>query len=386
MRKFNPFFNGFMNIHLYHSPLTHETRIYKITKSLVDLGIADSIEIIGKFDEGLKHRQNIDSNRALVRLATFFKGRFIVYKALGFIEWNIRSFIYCLFRDIKMVNAHSLTVLPLSYFICLIKRATLVYEPHELETESSGTRGLKKKFLFLLESLFIRKADLVYTVGEDISAFYQNSYRLEEVHTILNVPEFQSQSNLDSNILSEKLNIPDQDLIFIYQGLISEARGIKVLLASFADLPNKYHLVLLGFGPLEEMAKEYQSLHKNIHFLEAVPQEKILEYTSSADVGICYLVDDCLSYRLSLPNKLFEYMHSGLPVIINETQKSTKSLIEEKNCGFVVNNNAIDFASSIINISREEIQNKALNILELRERFSWHQQENEMKEIYNGIR
>ena len=285
-----------MNIHIYHSNLTHETRINKITSSLVESGLCSEIEIVGKYGDGLKSRESLDPFRTFVRIKTFFKGNAFLLKAISFLEWYVRTFFYLLKKDIEMINAHSLTVLPLAVYIGLIKKSKIIYEPHELETESSGKGPRLKKIFKYLERTFISQADLVYTVGEDISEYYKENYALDTVHTILNVPEYDKDFNYSSNILRTKLKLKKEPLLFIYQGLMTEARGVIHLLECFSQLDDKRHLVMMGYGPLEDTIREFSLKHNNIHYIEAVPQNKIIEYTSSADVGICYLTDDCLSY------------------------------------------------------------------------------------------
>lgn len=374
-----------MNIHLYHSDLTHETRINRITSALAEGGVCKNIEVVGKYSKGLRKKEKLDEERSFIRLETFFTGKNSLWKAVSFFEWNIRVVLYLLNKDISLINAHSLTVLPLSVLISTIKKSKIVYEPHELETESSGKGSRIKKLLKYIEKALINKADLIYTVGEDISEHYKENYALNQVHTVLNVPEYKSNSRSEKDILRVKFGLGSNDLLFIYQGLMTKGRGVLQLLDCFSKLEEHRHLILMGYGPLEDTIKNYAIQFDNIHFVDAVPQEQIIEYTSSADVGICYLTDDCLSYKLSLPNKLFEYMHSGLPVIINEIQASSRKLIEENNCGFIVRDNTKDLISSIMAIEKPEISRKSNNILQLRNNFCWEVEKSKLIQSYSKL-
>ena len=78
------------------------------------------ILILGKRTDGLQKKENIDRVRTLIRIQNLISGSFFISKVFGFIEWNIRVFIFLFNKKINLVNAHSLTVLPLAFFISFI--------------------------------------------------------------------------------------------------------------------------------------------------------------------------------------------------------------------------------------------------------------------------
>ena len=61
-----------------------------------------------------------------------------------------------------------------------------------------------------------------------------------------------------------------------------------------------------------KIVKEASKLNSNIHFHEAVSQTEIINVTSSADVGLSLITNDSLNHDYCLPNKVFEYIHSGI--------------------------------------------------------------------------
>ena len=373
-----------INLHLYHSNLTFETRILKITKFLKESSKFKEILILGKRTDGLQKKENIDRVRTLIRIQNLISGSFFISKVFGFIEWNIRVFIFLFNKKINLVNAHSLTVLPLAFFISFINNAKLVYEPHEVETETANTKKILKKPLKILEKFLIKKANLIYTVGEDISDFYNQSYGIDDVGFVLNIPEFQN-SILKSNILKNKFSIEESSYLFLYQGLLNVDRGIRILLEVFKNLDASMNLVLMGYGPMEKKIKEEASKSKNIFFHPAVSQTELYSYTSSADIGVCFLTNNCLSYRLSLPNKLFEYFHSNIPVIVNESQISSKKMIKKYNCGFVFKNDVNALKKEILKISHEHIKEKKDNIHKVKAAYNWDEELKKLQKIYSNL-
>ncbi len=85
--------------------------------------------------------------------------------------------------------------------------------------------------------------------------------------------------------------------------------------------------MFLGDGPLRASLQDLAaSLHiqDRVHFLDPVPPDQLLDYTASATVGVTLLEDTCLNHRLALPNKLFEYLMAGIPVLASDLPELNK--------------------------------------------------------------
>jgi glycosyltransferase involved in cell wall biosynthesis len=78
------------------------------------------------------------------------------------------------------------------------------------------------------------------------------------------------------------------------------------------------HLVFMGYGPLQDLVDEAAKRFAHVHVHPAVAYEEVLDHTLSADVGLVSVKPTCLSYLYCLPNKLFEYILAGVPVLSND--------------------------------------------------------------------
>ena len=133
--------------------------------------------------------------------------------------------------------------------------------------------------------------------------------------------------------LRQNLGLKAEDFVAIYQGALTINRGIETLLAMAPELNgSRIHLVFMGYGMLEPQVMEVVKSNPNVHFQPAVPYEKVLDYTGDADVGLVSVKPVCLSYLYCLPNKLFESIQAGIPVLVNDLPDCV-ALIEQFGIG-----------------------------------------------------
>ena len=109
--------------------------------------------------------------------------------------------------------------------------------------------------------------------------WYLANYERINVEVIENFPYKRSLSEKSQNIFRDKFSIPDDDLIFIYQGYLSEPRGVKLILESFKEIDVTKHIIFMGFGELKNEIIQESIKYPNIHFHEAVKPEEVYSYT-----------------------------------------------------------------------------------------------------------
>ncbi len=304
------------NVHIYPSAFTHESRILKEAKTLrTRLGFTE-ILLVGVKTKGLPSSERVDDFTTVYRLGPS-KSAGKLAKLVMHAFWCIHVLFFILRRRPACINCHSLPVLPIGAAIKLLTGAKLVYDTHELETETAGLTRMRKAVSKLVERLLIRVPNLVVVVGPGIERWYRENYRISNTVVLLNVPRYVKTSN--SAILRHQLSIPDDRIILLYQGSLSPSRGIEELVDAARALDaDRYALIFMGYGPLAAQIKDASDRCPAIYYQPAVSPSELLRYTSSADIGLVSIQDSCLSYRLSLPNKLFEYVMAGLPTIASK--------------------------------------------------------------------
>jgi glycosyltransferase involved in cell wall biosynthesis len=376
-----------LNIHIYPSPITHESRMLKETKTIADAGLADEIYLVGIGKENLPERERLDDKRQIWRvrpkIGTQQSG--LLTKSIRYAEWQARVFFAFRGRNVRLVNCHSLPALPIGVLFKLFAGARLVYDTHELETESDAAIGAKRLFYKMVEKSLIRYVDLVITVNESIARWYKKEYSLIHVYAVRNVP-YQAKKGQDfrNSILKTAFGIEADELLFIFQGSLSQGRGIEMILNAFTKVDRRKHVVFMGFGPLEGLIREYEKVHSNIHFHPAVKPAQVSEYTSGADVGICLQEDMGLNHYLSLPNKFFEYITSGLPVIASDFPEMAR-VLDEAGCGWKVPVDRAALLALINCISGDDVMVRRTRAREYRETIGWENEEKILLRAYRTL-
>lgn len=374
------------NLHISLTEFRNESRVLKEVGSILDHGIASKIYIASlhadDLDEEKIYNEKLILNRFKLSSRKLSKNLFV--QILKYLEFLFRVTLHYRNKDIKMVNIHSIALLPLGVLLKYLYGAKLVYDTHELETEVNGSRGTRKKLAKFMEMLLIKKADMVLAVSENIADWYVNEYNIKRPEVILNAPKLFEQKK--TNYFRENLGIKDDSVIVLYQGGLPKGRGVGLLLNAFKlREDDKVVIVFMGYGELEEEIRKASSLKNNIFFHPAVAPEVVLEYTSSADIGISFIENTCLSYYYCLPNKLFEYVMAGLPVIISN-MKEMREMVEKYDMGIVAKDESIYAINSVIDkILESDIEKMKKNARKCAEENSWEKQEIKMINEYKRV-
>ena len=197
----------------------------------------------------------------------------------------------------------------------------LIYDCHEFESERNGKPAWYSRFIRKLEERFIHRAEEVVVVSPSIEMAYRKRYTprgMRRISLVRNVPEASHRGNAVGTPLRSALGLANSDFVAIYQGALTINRGIETLIELGPKISgSNIHLVFMGYGMLEPMVLQAAQMHPNVHFQPAVPYDEVLSYTADADVGLVSVKPVCLSYLYCLPNKLFESINAGIPVLTN---------------------------------------------------------------------
>lgn len=370
------------NIHIYPSFITNESRILKETRSIISDGFVKRIFILGFWREGLLRQEIVTEGVSIVRLNCYINktNNFKFLNAIPFVILYVRCIFFSVRHGVNVMNCHSLTLLPVCVFVKLMTSAKLVYDPHELETETHDSRGVRRVLARLIERFLIKFVNHTIVVSDSIKEWYKNEYKLTRIHVVKNIPSI-TQQTIEPRNIKNSLGIKDQSLLFIYQGFLSESRGVGVLINVFSSIGSNKHIVFMGFGPLEKRIKELSTTNPNIHHLPPVSPAELLTFTAGADVGIHIIQNTCLNHWYCLPNKVFEYISAGIPFLVSDFPDIRKEF-ESHDVAWFVNPNEESLRALIQGISYSEWLAKKQNSVASTRLWSWEDQDLPYKTIY----
>lgn len=246
-------------------------------------------------------------------------------------------------RDFRsdLVQVHDLPALEAGAELAAEWMVPLVYDAHELYPEQKSFSRAQRRICTQSEVRLIKKASLVFAVNESIGEEMARRYQISKPETLLNAidPPLDFDPTARHDLLREKLGLASGRRILLFQGGFSPHRNLENLVKAFRHVRTAdVDLVLMGFGPFGETLKGIAARHnlmgQRVHFLPAVPQSELLQHSASADLGIIpYPHVDLNSYYCT-PNKLFEFIQAGLPILANDSPE-LRRFVAHQGFGFI---------------------------------------------------
>lgn len=353
-----------------------DRRVGKVALSLLELGV--NVNIIGRrLKNSLPLQENPYKSRRFRLL--FNKG------PLFYTEHNIRIFFYLIFRKVDILVANDLDTLPANYLVSKIRRKKLVYDSHEYFTEVPELEGRNfvKRIWTILEKTMLPKIKYSYTVCDSIAGIYSDKYGIN-MQVIRNLPLYNVSFPKKAGSIRDK-----NERIIIYQGVLNVGRGLELGIKAMKFIDNTV-LVIIGDGDItkELMALARESgLDDKVRFIERVPYDELMAYTVQADIGISLEENLGLNYYYALPNKLFDYIHAGVPVLVSDFPEMA-AIVEKYNIGLTTDTTdpqklAVLFREMIKNEEKRKTWKQ--NLKKAAKELCWENEEKKLLEIYSEV-
>lgn len=238
----------------------------------------------------------------------------------------------------QVVIAHDLPMLPMGARLAEHFSCALIYDSHEFFPgqimpwwESRAWKNLEKKY--------IKHADAIITVNASIAEVIVRQYGVAPVHVVQNVVDAPPGLFSSEKMLRASLGMGQKERIVLYQGGLSAGRNLRAIVLAMKSVRNEsIRLVFLGdgeeFDDLKDLVQT-ERLDQRVIFHPRVDQGSLPFYTSDADIGIIPYVANCLNNRLCTPNKLYEFMAFGIPVLGTDLVE-VRRILDVYECGCVV--------------------------------------------------
>jgi len=339
------------------------------------------------FDVTLVGRRYGDSASLAPRAYQTHRMRLLFRKGgLFYAEYNIRLFFYLLFHHFDLFVANDLDTLLPNFLVSKLKRKRIVYDSHEYfcgELSIADKPFVKHVWLSIEKFCFPKLKDVI-TVSQSIVEQYEKEYGIRP-HLVRNIPPKATPPVTESRV---SLNLPEDKAIIILQGNgLNEGRGGEELVEAMPWVDRKAVLLIVGNGTvipqLKERVKQLQ-LEDRVTFVPRVTPEKLFNYTYLSDIGIALDRDLSLNLRFSLPNKLFEYIKAGTPIVASNLIERAR-IIRQYGVGMIVEDFQPQSIAEVINRllgDKQLYEEMKANCRVAADELCWENEEKVLEEIY----
>jgi glycogen synthase len=232
----------------------------------------------------------------------------------------------------SLFMASDLYSLPVAARAARRNRIPLLYDSRELYSSIAALAGrpLTQMYWSYLERRLARLSTAIITVNASIADILIAKFPSVRVVVLRNYPAWQRSFKTDA--LRRRLSIPDDEVIVLSQGGLQPGRGAFPLIDALGLLSG-HRLVFLGSGGYRDAILNRaldRGVAERVSVITDVSADELGEYTASADVGCCLIENLGASYYASLPNKLFEYIAAGVPVVGSDFPEISRVIESEK--------------------------------------------------------
>lgn len=367
----------------YH-PYDDDRIFHKEIKSLVNAGYKvillapaekEEFEVDGIKVLGFKRKRNL--------------GRFITVFQMARTALKLKAKVY---------HFHEPELLVAALFLRIFLKCKLIYDVHEehatsipMKIKSRFVKNLIGDFIFLIERMFSRIVDHVIVVREDLIKRF-TSYGCKNISIIMVCPSKEQFQGYE-----KRKEIMNGTITIVHEGNLDiKTRGLDKYLYAAKEVLQKYpdvNFVTIGRAPKEDIEWmnsfiKSNKLEKNFTFTGWVDFNKIPDYLFNTDIGILLLQPVSKNNMMGIPNKLFDYMAAGIPVVACNFPNIAK-IISECNCGLLIDSSSdSEIAKTILNLieNKNHAKNLGLNGRKCFETiYNWEIMESKLISVYNDI-
>jgi glycosyltransferase involved in cell wall biosynthesis len=331
-----------------------DTRVIHEATALLQAGFAVSVvDVEGQHNQAIEEEIQGIHVKHILMPDSFITTRFTRWAFVAAAQLLILGALRLIQTPADIYHAHDVAALPGCYIAARLRRKPLIFDAHELPL-AELSNGLFLRIKPLLSWLLIRLLSGctgVITVSPPIAEEIRNRYHVPTVSLIRNVAPYRIVPKSDR--LRQLLGLNYDVRIALFQGYLQANRCLDILIRAAAFLEPDIKIVMMGKiegsfqSELEGLIAE-EGVADRVKIIPPVPYEDLLNWTASADLGlIVYPPEYSRNLRMCLPNKFFEYLMAGLPVLASQLD-AIAEIVKTYDVGQIVSSLApIDVGAAI---------------------------------------
>ena len=371
-------------IFLRSTSIKNDSRVLKEVGCLIKHGY--NVKVLGwDRDEFLKNNQSINFDNINIPIQVFRKkaeygsGIKNLIKLFQFQVWLLYN-LWKIRKNIDIIHSCDLdTALPARLISKFFKKK-MVYDIFDYYIDSHYVPNKMKKIVENTEIYIINEADLTIICTEERREQIKKA-KPKKCIVIYNTPK------IDRNNIKQKVIKSSNDkLKIVYVGILQENRLLKEIGEEIKKYPD-FELHIGGFGQLQKYFSELSENYGNIFYYGQMEYEDVLNLEEDANLLFATYNPEISNHKYSAPNKLYEAMALGKPIIVCENT-GIDELVKNDNIGISISYDAKKFIEVIENLSENKKLQKKLSDNDKRlynEKYSWKQMEKRLIEEYEKI-
>ncbi len=373
----------------------NDYRVMREATALVEAGFDVSIvDIMDELERPAEEDIEGVHMKHVMMPSLFIPTRFKPWYLVKATQMILRGAMRLLRTSADIYHAHDVKGLPACYIAACLRRKRLIFDSHEIPLDDPNIARWPRLSALATRALahIMPRCVAVVTASPLYAREISRDYNYPEVKTVLNVPIYRGIPK--SNRLREHLGLSPNVRIALYQGNIQANRSLEQLVNAAPFLDPGIVIVMMGQAveetriQLEELIAS-KGVADRVKMIPAVPYEELLDWTASADVGLTIFKPGYTrSIRYCLPNKLFEYLMAGLPVVSSELD-AIAELLKTYDVGEILPSLApSDIGAAINSILSDpailaRMHDNALAIA--RQQFHWEKEKQKIVQLYNAV-
>lgn len=375
-----------------------DPRVMREATTLAEAGFAVTIVDI----EGEANRPVIEDMQGVhlkhVLMSNWYISTRFPWSLVKAARMFIRTTARLVRTPVDLYHAHDGPALPACYIAARLRRKPLIFDAHELPLADMplAEMSTSRRFIHpLLTRLFIGMlphcAGAIATSSPMAHEIAQR-YHFPDVSVVRNFPYYRAVAKSDR--LRQHLGLGPDVHIALYQGNIQPDRQLDKLVRAAAFLEKNIVIVMMGKADEATLAQlnaliASEEVTDRVKIIPPVPYTELLDWTASADIGLSILPLDYTQHlKVCLPNKLFEYMMVGLPVLASPLD-AIAEVIKSYDVGQVVSSLApVDIGTAIKTMlaDRAVLDRMHRNALEVAQsEFCWEKERLQLIRLYHKV-
>lgn len=302
--------------------------------------------------------------------------------------FNLRLFFMLLFKKADLLFANDLDTLWPNFVVANLKGIPLIYDSHEIfcEVPELQSSRAKKRIWEKIESGIVPQLTYCLTVNQSIATYFTKKYNVL-FQFVRNIPDY---SKIEVSKSRPDLNLPIDKKILILQGAgINVHRGAEELVESFNYLTDDYLLLIIGSGDVIRQLKADVlkfNLKDKVKFIDKIPAVELRHYTKNADLGVTIDKDTNLNYHFSLPNKVFDYLHAGIPILATRLPE-IENIVKTYHVGTFIENHEPKHIADTIKafLNSESYLECKKNVITAAKENNWQTERQKLIQLINEV-